>query len=55
MTFSKTLTCSLVASYFEDLKKNAHRFMLGKKSEAKKSLNESICIFYGPVFEEGSR
>ena len=55
MAFSKTLTCAIVASYFEVLKKNADRFMPGKKSEARKSLNESKYIFYSPVFEEGSR
>ena len=55
MAFSKTLTCLIVPSYFEVLKKNADRFMLGKKSEARKSLNKSNCIFYIPVFEEGRR
>ena len=55
MAFSKALTCSIVASYFEDLKKTADRFILGKKSEARKSLNESKYIFYSPAFEERSR
>ena len=55
MAYSKTLTYLIVASYFEVLKKNADRFMLGKKSEAGKSLNKSKFIFYSPVFEEGSR
>ena len=55
MAFSKTLTCSIVASYFEVLKKNADMLMLGKKSEARKSLNKSNCIFYSPVFEERRR
>ena len=55
MTFSKDLTCSIVANYFKVLKKNADRFMLGKKSEVRKSLNKSKYIFYCPVFEEGSR
>ena len=54
MVFSKTLTCSIVASYLEVLKKNADRFMLGKKSEARKSLNKRKYIFYSPVFQEGS-
>ena len=53
--FFKTLTCSIVASYFEVLKKNADWFMLGNKSEARKSLGKSKYIFYSPVFEEGSR
>ena len=52
MAFSKTLTCSIVASYFEVLKKNADRFMLSKKSKARRSLNKSKYIFYSPVFEE---
>ena len=39
MAFSKALTSSIVASYFEVLKKNADRFVLSKKSEATKSLN----------------
>ena len=55
MAFSKALACSIVASYFEVLKKNAYRFILGKKSEARKSLNKSKYIFYSPVFEEGNR
>ena len=55
MAFSKSLTCSIVASYFEVLKKIADRCMLGKKSEARKTLNASKYIFYSPVFEEGSR
>ena len=29
--------------------------MLGKKSEARKSLNKSKYIFCSPVFEDGSR
>ena len=41
MAFSKALTCSIVASYFDALKKNADRFMLGKKSETRKSLNKA--------------
>ena len=55
MAFPKTLTCSIVASYFEVLKKNADRFMLGKKSETRKSLIKSKHIFYSPVFEEENR
>ena len=55
MAFSKTVICLIVASYFEVLKKNADRFMLGKKREARKSLIKSKFIFYIPVFEEGSR
>ena len=55
MDFFKTLTCSIVASYFEVLKKNADRFMLGKKSEVRKSLNKSNCIFYSPIIEEERR
>ena len=55
MAFSKALTCSIVESYFEVLKKNADRFMQGKKSEARKILDKSKYIFYSPVFEEGSR
>ena len=42
MAFSKALTSSIVASYFEVLKKNADRFMLSKKSEARKSLKSVI-------------
>ena len=55
MAFSKTVICLIVASYFEVLKKNADRFMLGKKSEARKSLIKSKYIFYIPVFKEGRR
>ena len=55
MAFSKTLTCLVVVSYFEVLKKNADRFVLVKKSEARKSLNKSKYIFHSPVFEEESR
>ena len=40
---------------FQSFEKNADRFMLGKKSEARKSLNKSKYIFYSPVFKEGSR
>ena len=47
--------CCQLFQNFE--KKNADKFMLGKKSEARKSLNKSKYryIFYSPVFEEGSR
>ena len=55
MAFSNTLACSIIASYLEVLKKNADKFMLGKKSEARKSLDKSKYIFYSPIFEEGSR
>ena len=55
MTFSKTLTCAIVASYFKVLKKKAIRLMLGKKSEAEKCINKSMYIFYSPVFEERNR
>ena len=55
MAFSETLTCLIVASYFEVLKKNADKFVLGKKSKARKSLNKSKYIVYSPVFEERSR
>ena len=41
MAFFNTLACSIIASYFEVLKKNADKFMLGKKREARKSLNKS--------------
>ena len=55
MAFSKIQTCSIVASYLEVLKKNADRFMLGKKSEVRKDLNKSKYIFYSPVVDERSR
>ena len=50
MAFPKALTCSIVASYFEVLKK-----MQTGLCWARKSLNKSKYIFYSPVFEEGRR
>ena len=48
MAFSMALTCSIVASYFEVLKK-----MHTSLCWARKSLNKSKYIFCSPVFEEG--